>query len=155
MWYYILICLFACSFYNVICQTECQNGWIHHGASCYYFSDNTKNWDTSSASCQAHHAELVTIETADENAFIYSITSKLGGSFWLDGTDEYSEGKWEWASTGYALDYSNWYPGEPNNDGDEDCLMTGDSFKALWNDDNCGSHQKFICEKKLDNTIVG
>lgn len=66
----------------------------------------------------------------------------------MDGTDEYSEGQWEWASTGYALDYSNWYPGEPNNDGDEDCLVTGGNFKTLWNDDKCGSHNKFICEKK-------
>ncbi|XP_076083529.1 CD209 antigen-like protein D [Mytilus galloprovincialis] len=150
---YILISLFACAFQNVVCQ--CKNGWIHHSTSCYYFSDNTKSWDTSSASCQAHHAELAVIETMEENTFIWSEMSKLGGSFWLDGTDEYSEGQWEWASTGDALDYSNWYPGEPNNDGGEDCLMTGGGYKTLWNDGHCESHFKFICEKKLENTIVG
>ncbi|CAC5419270.1 unnamed protein product [Mytilus coruscus] len=100
------------------------------------------------ASCQAHHAELAIIETVDENTFIYSIMTKLGGYFWLDGTDEFSEGQWEWASTGDALDYSNWYPGEPNNDGGEDCLMTGGNYRTLWNDGNCGSHHKYICEKK-------
>lgn len=37
------------------------------------------------------------------------------GYLWLDGADEYSEGRWERASTENALDYTNWYPGEPNN----------------------------------------
>lgn len=70
------------------------------------------------------------------------------GYFWLDGTDEYSEGRWEWASTGNALDYTNWYPGEPNNGGGEDCLMTGGTFGDFWNDSPCGTVYKFVCEKK-------
>ncbi|XP_052085772.1 perlucin-like protein [Mytilus californianus] len=153
MLYYILICLFAC-FQNIVCQ--CQNGWIHNSTSCYYFSDNTKSWDTSSASCQAHHSELAIIETMEENMFIYSITTKLGGFFWLDGTDEFSEGQWEWASTGDSLDYSNWFPGEPNNsNGQEDCLLTGGVYNTFWNDSPCSNQIKYICEKKMENPVVG
>ncbi|CAG2209280.1 unnamed protein product [Mytilus edulis] len=101
------------------------------------------------ASCQAHHAELAVIETNEENTFIWSEMTKLGGFFWLDGTDKFSEGQWEWASTGEPLDYSNWFPGEPNNsNGQEDCLLTGGVYKTFWNDSPCSNQIKYICEKK-------
>ncbi|XP_063407175.1 perlucin-like protein [Mytilus trossulus] len=153
MLYIILICLLVC-FQNCVCQ--CPNGWTHHSTSCYYFSDNMKNWDTASASCQAHHAELAIIETDEENTFIWSVMTKLGGLFWLDGTDEFSEGQWEWASTNAAFDYSNWYPGEPTNSGGrEDCVLTGGGYKTFWNDAPCTDHFKYVCEKTLESPIVG
>ena len=49
--------------------------------------------------------------------------------FWLYGTDEFSEGGWEWASTGRPFSFTNWYPGEPTG-GSEDCLETGKDFKG-------------------------
>ena len=35
---------------------------------------------------------------------------------WLGLTDEFEEGNWQWV-TGEPLNYTNWYDGEPNNNG--------------------------------------
>jgi glutamine synthetase type III len=80
----------------------------------------------------------------------FTVISYLTGGFWLDGTDEFSEGMWEWASTGQAMDYTHWFPGEPNDAGnDEDCLLIHDSYpNGEWNDGLCSTHFKYICELK-------
>lgn len=44
--------------------------------------------------------------------------------------------------------YSDWYPGEPNNAGDEyeACVHILADFQK-WNDLICGNHFSYICQK--------
>jgi hypothetical protein len=42
--------------------------------------------------------------------------------------------------------YVNWNNGEPNNSGDEDCLMHASQWGGKWNDSNCNNSFKFVCE---------
>ncbi|VDI45030.1 C-type lectin domain family 4 member E [Mytilus galloprovincialis] len=132
-----------------VASAECQLGWIHYLNKCYYFSADTRNWGAASASCRAHTAELVVIQSESKNRFLAAEISKLKGNFWLDGTDEFAEGNWEWASIAQLFDYSNWHPGEPNNSqGGEDCLMTNDAYNGNWNDALCNQTYKYICERR-------
>jgi hypothetical protein len=66
------------------------------------------------------------------------------------------EGQWRWAGgdpfwTGgpggqpVGGHYASWRPGEPNDDGTEDCAEM--KPEGGWNDDSCGSGQKFICRR--------
>jgi hypothetical protein len=74
----------------------------------------------------------------------------LSGGFWLDGIDEFSQGTWELASTGQAMDYRHWFSGEPTDSkNDEDCHMTHDTYpNGEWNDERCFTPNKYICERK-------
>ncbi|XP_076082814.1 perlucin-like protein [Mytilus galloprovincialis] len=137
-------------------DASCRSGWVEYGTSCYYFSTDSLNWRDASNDCRAHSAELVIIDSKEENAFIAGGVNNHTGSFWLDGSDEFTEGTWEWASNGEPFGFTSWLPHEPsNNRHDEDCLMTQKGYNGKWNDYGCSHRIKFICERNFDNPIIG
>ena len=90
---------------------------------------------------------LVTITSADEDAFIYNNVPQ--SQIWFALTDESSEGQWRIdagpekgtlikTSNGQTVgnivgQYNNWAPGEPNNSGNEDYAVTKWNG-SQWND---------------------
>jgi hypothetical protein len=68
--------------------------------------------------------------------------------FWTSGVDVFTPHNFYWDSTGLTFDetYSNWAAGEPNNQGDEDCVDIFPYVDFKWNDQNCDKEQYFICE---------
>jgi hypothetical protein len=54
--------------------------------------------------------------------------------YWIGFTDRYSEGTWEW-EFGWDTGYTNWAPGEPNNNwsGEDFAVMNWNS-QGQWND---------------------
>jgi hypothetical protein len=91
---------------------------------------------------------LVTITSADEDAFIFNNVPQ--GNIWFALTDEVSEGQWRIdagpeagtlikTSNGQTTgniqgQYNNWAGGEPNNSGNEDYAVTKWSGGSQWND---------------------
>eukprot|EP00959_Pyramimonas_sp_CCMP1952_P069749 1455830-Pyramimonas_sp.AAC.1 len=78
---------------------------------------------------------------------------------WLGGTDFVVEGKWAWVD-GSTWSYSNWSPSEPNNYGNEDCLMKyilphGDMrHGGVWHDRRCQesyyrTYLRFVCKASV------
>lgn len=91
----------------------------------------------SSASHLGATGHLVTLTSAEENAFAFSIVN-VRGSIWLGGFQpggtEPADG-WTWV-TGEAFAFTNWAGIEPNDAGGEDHL-TFDDFtdrNGTWND---------------------
>lgn len=81
--------------------------------------------------------------------FFFLCTGAFSTNFWMDGSDQITEGLWVWASTMETIRYTNWEQGEPNNyiGIDEDCLeLYLSNFK--WNDIRCTHANHFICEKE-------
>jgi hypothetical protein len=91
---------------------------------------------------------LVTITSADEDAFIF--TNVPQNSIWFALTDELSEGQWRidaGPEAGTLIktangqlngnvqgQYNNWAGGEPNNSGNEDYAVTKWGGGSQWND---------------------
>jgi len=91
---------------------------------------------------------LVTITSADEDAFIFANVPQ--SSIWFALTDEVSEARWTIdagpeAGTLIKINngqlngnipgqYNNWAPGEPNNSGNEDYAVTKWGGGSQWND---------------------
>ena len=61
------------------------------------------------------------------------------------------DGPWKWARTGELLEYTNWYPGEPDNAlGIQFCAsMDTKGHRFEWNDLQCTADKtlKPICQK--------
>ena len=113
---------------------------VPFGGHAYLYVAMAATWTTAKANCEALGGHLVTINSAEENAFVASLFST--GKAWIGATDAVLEGAFVW-NNGEPVTYTNWYAGEPNNSGNEDYveMLAG----GLWNDRNNLS-QGYICE---------
>jgi hypothetical protein len=91
---------------------------------------------------------LVTITSADEDAFIFNNVPQ--GNIWFALTDEASEARWTidagpekgtlikinngQLNGNFPNQYNNWAPGEPNDSGNEDYAVTKWGGGSQWND---------------------
>jgi hypothetical protein len=118
---------------------------VSEGGNGHYYEavDGPMSWNAAAVGAASLEWEgclghLATITSAAEDEFILTSVGGRGG-FWLGATQQPGsvepDGGWTWI-TGEAWDYTNWYPDEPNNDGDEKYLMTvwWDTSNR-WNDE--------------------
>lgn len=104
-----------------------------------YYLLESDTWSASEGQAVGLGGHLVTINDATENAWVLSTFSLYGGvhrDLWIGLSDFASEGVWVWSS-GEALSYANWNPGEPNNSGDQDfvfMLGMGRATAGYWDD---------------------
>lgn len=83
---------------------------------------------------------LATITSADENWFVANDVAS-GSTAFIGGSDAGDEGNWTWRAgpeAGQSLTYTNWWSGEPNNNNDEDYILTNWGNTGFWNDMGVG-----------------
>ncbi|KAK2830725.1 hypothetical protein Q5P01_018656 [Channa striata] len=140
---------------------KCEEGWEHHGPTCYYFSINKSTWNQSREECRGRGGDLVQIDSREEQTFLEkNVRNKMKESedrFWIGLTDSVKEGRWLWVD-GSELDksLSFWSGKEPddwkvqNPDG-EDCVRMGLKERSgdlwSWFDKSCNMPHRRICEK--------
>ncbi|XP_014321847.1 pulmonary surfactant-associated protein D-like isoform X1 [Myotis lucifugus] len=95
--------------------------------------------------CTQAGGQLPSPRSAAENeALQHLLEAENKGAAFLSMTDSQTEGRFTYPG-GEPLVYSNWAPGEPNNNGDnEDCVEIFTNGK--WNDKSCGEKRLVICE---------
>ncbi|XP_074549277.1 C-type lectin domain family 10 member A-like [Halichoeres trimaculatus] len=127
----------------------CPRGWLMFASSCYYISSQQRSWDEGREDCVQRDADLVVIDSRQEQAFLTGFTMAA----WVGMTDRGQEGTWVWVD-GTQVDKQRllWAPGQPDGAfGGEDCgdLRTMMTFIGL-NDYNCSSRARWICERKFE-----
>ncbi|XP_075904283.1 uncharacterized protein LOC142902754 [Nelusetta ayraudi] len=127
-------------------RVSCQPGWIKFNESCYFFATSSKNWESSRQYCKSKGGDLVVVNSQEEQAFINQAIQK-GTHVWIGLSDILVERTWTWVD-GTPLTLKFWYPGQPNSQGDQDCveLVQSASGEGLWNDEDCTTEQTWICE---------
>ncbi|XP_036022760.1 CD209 antigen-like protein C [Onychomys torridus] len=127
-----------------ICR-PCPWEWTFFRGKCYFFSKSQRNWNDSITACQEVEAQLVIIESDEEQTFL-SVISKEKGPAWLGLSDLREEGSWQWVDDSLLADSFSkyWYQGEPNNMGNEDCAEISSTG---WNDNTCSLEKFWICKK--------
>ncbi|KAB5518551.1 hypothetical protein PHYPO_G00167360 [Pangasianodon hypophthalmus] len=126
-------------------------GWMYFSSSVYYISTVEKSWNESKQYCSERGADLVIINSKEEQEFIGKILCSRKA--WIGLNDRDRENVWKWVddttlTTGY------WGRGEPNSKvGDEDCVITGEMSDAVWTwaDYPCNYEFIWICEKTIFN----
>jgi hypothetical protein len=105
-----------------------------------------RTWADARRFCQSFGADLVAIDSAEENA---NLRDGVGGQFWIGLDDIAAEGHFV-LTDGSAPAYRNFGSGEPNNSGGaEDCAQMRDD--EFWNDSACSSLLPFVCEVVTEN----
>ena len=121
--------------------------------STYLLLDGEADWSAAVARCVAEGGALATIDSAEENAYVYAWLTSQGGQTAYFGYHRADNGAWAWAGAPSSTGYENWASGEPN---DERGLESYAQFywkytDGTWND---GDFQRgtvedpgaFICE---------
>ena len=108
-------------------------GFIYMGSfngSSYYCTLQPYTWEAGQALCESYGGYLTNIETEEENQFLADILTIQSAYIGLNDSNQ--EGIFEW-TTGAPLNYTNWYPGQPNdfNNIQDYVEMLG---SGLWND---------------------
>uniref|UniRef100_A0A8C8U9G7 CD209b antigen n=1 Tax=Peromyscus maniculatus bairdii TaxID=230844 RepID=A0A8C8U9G7_PERMB len=123
----------------------CPWDWTFLLGNCYFFSKSQRNWNNAVKACQEVEAQLVIIQSDEEQTFLQQ-TSKAKGTTWMGLSDLKKEATWLWVD-GSPLSsrfQKYWNRGEPNNIGEEDCVeFSGDG----WNDSKCEQQKFWICKK--------
>ncbi|KAJ8398911.1 hypothetical protein AAFF_G00418190 [Aldrovandia affinis] len=104
---------------------HCPEGWQLRNSKCYYISTENKSWKDSRSECLKQGADLVIIESKEEQEFIFKYTID-GNSYWIGLSDSATEGNWLWVDgTPLQDDKEFWMTGQPNDyNRSEDCAGT-------------------------------
>uniref|UniRef100_A0A672HX51 C-type lectin domain-containing protein n=1 Tax=Salarias fasciatus TaxID=181472 RepID=A0A672HX51_SALFA len=120
-----------------------HNGWLYFSHSFYYISQIKKTWPDSRNDCLQRGADLVIINSREEQVLLVQNLMWIGLSK--------RDGIWEWVD-GTRLAQSFWCSGEPNNHkrGNEDCVQIHSCHPDHgWNDEECRHSSLWICEKNM------
>ncbi|XP_038078743.1 echinoidin-like [Patiria miniata] len=134
----------------------CPPPWRAFQGHCYLWVDKPMSWMDAERYCQmlSHPGKMVhlaSIHSEEEDEFIKMYVRKSSASptptpYWIGCSDIEQEGHFRW-SDGSDVSYEGWWPGEPNNVGEEDCTENLFQFSGKWNDVRCMNENNFVCKR--------
>ncbi|XP_078676753.1 apolipoprotein(a)-like isoform X1 [Branchiostoma floridae x Branchiostoma belcheri] len=120
----------------------CPPTWSTGSSSCFLVVRNYLTWQQASDDCVAKGGHLATIASYEDETFIQGLTNYDYQPYWIGLHDTGAEGIFIWVD-GTPLTYTSWNYGEPNNNGEEDCVQLSG---YNWNDASCFGTAQYICE---------
>jgi flagellin len=125
-------------------------------SSAYEVVAGTYTWTAARSDAVAKGGHLATVGSQQE--WIEISATLTGGILWLGATDEEIEGDWKWVD-GTPFSFSNWAPGELNNDPSLDPIHGQDYLailpNSLWDDRyNDQNPSGYVLEKEITQGIL-
>ncbi|XP_026156717.1 CD209 antigen-like protein A isoform X2 [Mastacembelus armatus] len=116
----------------------CPEGWTRFGCSCYFKFTEMKYWDESRTDCQDKGADLVSINSKEEQEFVRKLNMK--GQSWIG---LFRESTWKWLD-GSALTETFWATGhgKPTGGSYGSCCDQQGKWTQSYN-----YKKTWICEK--------
>ncbi|KAF7211373.1 C-type lectin domain family 4 member E [Nothobranchius furzeri] len=137
----------------------CGEGWEIHEGQCYHFNTSSQTWPESRRSCEALGADLVKIDSREEQEFLVgklvNRTTVIWDSFWIGLSYSVVGGSFVWVDNS-PLNTSLWAGAQPVNQTNGthpsgSCVMMEKKNNTedlnWWFDTDCNSVHKSICEK--------
>ncbi|NXM95695.1 KLRG1 protein, partial [Sylvia borin] len=119
------------------CHPTCPQQWVAYRGSCYSFSTEKKDWNSSQESCRAQGAHLLVISDTLEMDLFKRIQPKC---FWIGLRNSTSSG-WIWEDGSVLSDAK-----VQSNSAVQNCaVLMEDNFHAS----SCEFMSQWICEKAL------
>ncbi|XP_071511250.1 macrophage mannose receptor 1-like [Diadema antillarum] len=127
----------------------CERGWALYDNFCYTSPAEFLSWEDSRDYCRNlfDTADLASVTSSLEQNFLTERIRFIDDDLWIGYNDIAIENTWVWTD-GSPSGYENWYPGEPNNVGNEDCAHIDHYFYKIgtWNDHKCSNENRFVCK---------
>ncbi|BFZ22363.1 hypothetical protein BsWGS_25402 [Bradybaena similaris] len=127
-------------------DVTCPDQWEVAGDTCVFVSYNGATWSQANNDCQQLQSQLMVVNSAAAQSFLNNrITA---GQFWIGLSDRQTEGTFIWVN-GTKLDLANWADGQPDNKGNENCVIAKSSLdEAKWYDLACEEENNYICQRQ-------
>ena len=145
-----------CKYLPINSTATCPQGWssFNTSYSCYQYFEIPKTWSDARSFCQKMYgADLVSIESEEENAFVFKLTDYfIENGTWIGFNCLSKYGTWVW-SDGSAVSYSNWI--SPLHAGT--CCLCAQLLQypeyryASWANNMCNYSKPFVCKKSVGN----
>uniref|UniRef100_A0A3Q4MX43 C-type lectin domain-containing protein n=1 Tax=Neolamprologus brichardi TaxID=32507 RepID=A0A3Q4MX43_NEOBR len=140
--------VFNISYLMFLPEKTCPTGWSEFSCSCYLLSESSGSWHSARKHCTDQGADLVVIDSPEEQNFIASFTQK---ETWIGLSDIEQEGTWKWVDgTPLKLELTRyWASLQPDN------LLFRENCAHIryqqtsWNDERCENSLQWVCEKLL------
>ncbi|XP_042362334.1 asialoglycoprotein receptor 2-like isoform X2 [Plectropomus leopardus] len=123
----------------------CPDGWRRFGCSCYFKSDEQKSWEGSREECQQRGADLVVINSKEEQKFVIELNVR--GDSWIGLWEILTDREyiWEWVD-GSPQAQTFWAPGLPQDDNYRQAA-TCCNQQGQWTQSDYFIDKSWICEK--------
>ncbi|CAG2195259.1 COLEC12 [Mytilus edulis] len=133
-----------------IYEPDCPPHWDLFESNCYFVSQDQKSWHNAKVYCEEQQSMLVEVISENENNFLKGKAEEDIAFYWIGATDIETEGVWIWDNSQTVVTFTNWFPGQPDNNHDnQNCLQLVKKFGYKWDDFPCGRLHAFICEKPI------
>ncbi|XP_015751043.1 PREDICTED: perlucin-like protein [Acropora digitifera] len=133
--------------------SSCPANWILFQGSCYFFSTHFTTWLTARELCKATGADLVTISSDFENAFVNSRLARsscLSHTAWLGlHRHPFNSSRWVWLDNfSHYPEYTKWHRKEPMNDHlNKNCTSIHPDKSIFWYGTECTAQGCYVCLK--------
>ncbi|XP_055021603.1 macrophage mannose receptor 1-like [Boleophthalmus pectinirostris] len=124
----------------------------------FHFVYELKTQEEARSYCRQHYTDLATVENM-EDVLTLRNTVNLSrlltpdgfyNSVWIGLYDDFTAWSWSLSDPPYNSEsYTNWYPGEPNNNGGNECCV-GMSSDEMWWDSHCSNVFPAMCVDLTD-----
>ncbi|XP_068592948.1 uncharacterized protein [Cebidichthys violaceus] len=140
------------SFFTTLEDKWCPGGWRRFGCSCYFKSNEKKTWLGSRADCQQNGADLVVINSKEEQNFVLELNMDEESWIGLRASNNiWNETRWRWQRQWEWVDRSPqtdtfWATGLPNYDSGNEAA-TCCNQQGQWRESYAYDSKSWICEK--------
>ncbi|XP_042372876.1 galactose-specific lectin nattectin-like, partial [Plectropomus leopardus] len=133
-------------------HSPCPSHWSEINGRCFHYFPAALSWAKAEKYCQSVGGNLASVHNIEEYHAIQRLilkTSHEDTSAWIGGSDAEEEHVWLW-SDGSSFTYTNWHPGQPdNNFFRQHCIRINFGGPKAWDDLLCTDHLPFVCAKKM------
>ncbi|XP_061598140.1 C-type lectin domain family 4 member D-like [Cololabis saira] len=135
---------------------ECPEGWRRFGSSFYRKFTESKTWFESRRDCEERGADLVIINSKEEQDFVGQLDTKQ--TSWIGLKAEWStrkrEYEWKWVD-GSPLTTTFWAAGRSQHQySQREHAVVCCTNEGKWKYSYHTSNNNWICEKKIQAFIV-
>ena len=137
----------------ILTGSSCPANWILFQGSCYFFSTHFTTWLTARELCKATGADLVTISSDFENAFVNSRLARsscLSHTAWLGlHRHPFNSSRWVWLDNFSRYpEYTKWHRKEAMNDHlNKNCTSIHPDKSIFWYETECTAQGCYVCLK--------
>ncbi|XP_036592128.1 pulmonary surfactant-associated protein A-like [Trichosurus vulpecula] len=120
-----------------------QGTMLQVGEKVFSTNGQSMNFQKINETCAKAGGSVATPRNAEENSAIMSLVQKYNAYAYLGLSEGKTPGKFYYLN-GSAVEYTNWYSGEPAGKGREPCV---EMYKdGTWNDRSCLQYRLAVCE---------